>query len=310
MANSPSSTEQTPQDTQMPNAALFDAHYFATGCGQVPYSTTGVWREHFSRIAARIRADIRPSTVLDAGCAMGLLVEHLRDLGVEAEGIDISDYAISSASPHIQPFLRVQSLTQPIAKPYDLIVSIEVLEHLHKPDAEQALANLCQATDDILFSSSPLDYSEPTHFNVQPPEYWAEQFARHGFYRDFDYNADYITDWAVRFRRRQILPHHLAFNYERNLWRTHQQNAELRRKVLDQEWHLGNAAAHIGQIEQRLAERSAEADALHRQIESILTSPGWRFVQTVHQVRKRLAPTGSQREKWLLRMAGRWLSGA
>ena len=37
--------------------------------------------------------------------------------------------------------------------------------------------------------------------NVRPPEYWAEQFARQGFVRDVDFDASFITPWAVRFRR-------------------------------------------------------------------------------------------------------------
>ena len=67
--------------------------------------------------------------------------------------------------------------------------------------AERAIAHLCQASDDILFSSTPLDYREVTHFNVQPIEYWTYQFALHGFVRDVDFDASFITPWAVRFRR-------------------------------------------------------------------------------------------------------------
>jgi len=52
---------------------------------------------------------------------------------------------------------------------------------------DQAIANLCQASDDILFSSTPDDYREFTHVNVQPPEYWAERFALNGFVRDIDF---------------------------------------------------------------------------------------------------------------------------
>ena len=49
------------------------------------------------------------------------------------------------------------------------------------------MANLCPHTADVLFSSTPFDYDEATHLNVQPPDYWAALFARHGFYRDVDF---------------------------------------------------------------------------------------------------------------------------
>ena len=43
----------------------------------------------FDWIAERITRDINPKTVLDAGCAMGFLVEGLRARGVEAWGVDV-----------------------------------------------------------------------------------------------------------------------------------------------------------------------------------------------------------------------------
>ena len=131
----------------------------------------------------------------------GFLVEALRNRGVEAFGIDLSPYAIEHVHESVKPYCRVGSVTDPLDGPYDLIVSIEVVEHMEARDAETALQNFCSQTDDLLLSSSPLDYREPTHVNVQPPEVWAEQLARHGFFRDVDYDASFITPWAGRFRR-------------------------------------------------------------------------------------------------------------
>src|SRR6185436_13205997 len=53
------------------------------------------------------------------------------------------------------------------------------------------------------------------HVNVQPAEYWAEQFARHGFFRDVDYDASFVTPWAVRFRRRRDPLARIVRDYER-----------------------------------------------------------------------------------------------
>ena len=65
--------------------------------------------------------------------------------------------------------------------------------------AANAVANLCAHTDDVLFSSTPGHFKEISHLNVRPPEYWAEQFARHGLYRDVDHDpTTYLCRWAVR----------------------------------------------------------------------------------------------------------------
>lgn len=212
--------------------SLFDAYYYAHCCGR-PYGRQPEWFAFFGQVADRIASDIRPRKVLDAGCAIGLLVEELRSRDIEAFGVDISEYAISQVHESIRPFCWTGSLTDPLPERYDLVVTIEVLEHMPKADAEKALYNICQCTDDVLFSSSPFDYKEVTHFNVQPPEVWAELFARQGFFRDVDFDASFMTPWAVRYRRRSDPNHLLIKDYERKLWLLWKENTDLRSLNLD-----------------------------------------------------------------------------
>ena len=221
-----SATSVTPADT----ASLFDAAYYATGCG-APYERSPVWLALHGAFADRIVSDIAPASVLDAGCAIGLLVEALRNRGVDAWGIDISEYAIGQVPETLKPFCAVHSVTEPLGRRFDLVVCIEVLEHLPRAQSELAVANLCRHADDILFSSSPEDYTEATHFNVQPPECWAELFARQGFYRDVDFDASFITPWAARFRKRTEPAHRLAKDYERKFWLLQNENAQLRKQA-------------------------------------------------------------------------------
>jgi 2-polyprenyl-3-methyl-5-hydroxy-6-metoxy-1,4-benzoquinol methylase len=182
---------------------LYDADYYAHSCGDIPYEHSEVWLNFFGNVADHIKADLHPETVLDAGCAMGFLVECLRERGVEAWGIDISEYAISQVIPAIKPFCRVVDITlfmRP-SKPYDLVTCIEVLEHLTEGEGALAIANLCRCADTILFSSTPYDFTERTHQNVQMPEYWVDKFAINKFRHDRSYNINYLTRWAMLFRR-------------------------------------------------------------------------------------------------------------
>jgi SAM-dependent methyltransferase len=197
--------------------ASFDEYYYAHCCGD-PYERNEALLKFFGGIADRLVADVAPKTVLDAGCAIGLLVEALRERGVDATGIDLSSYAIGKVDERVRAYCHHGSIAEEFPRRYDLIVSIEVLEHMPARDAEAAIANFCRHTDDVLFSSSPLDYKEPTHINVHPPEYWAAEFARHGFYRDVDFEASYITPWATRFRRSTEPLHRVVRNYERRYW--------------------------------------------------------------------------------------------
>ena len=209
----------------------FDARYYATGCGAIPYGYDPAWLAHFENVATRIELSIAPSSMLDAGCAFGLLVDKMRTRGIDAFGIDISEYAISQVHDDVKPFCRQGSIAQPFGRRFDLITCIEVLEHMPTREAEDAVANFCTHTDDVLFSSSPLDYTEATHINVHPVEHWARLFAAHGFHRDVDFDASFIAPWAMRLRRTTATTPELVQAYERRQWRLMDENAQLRAEL-------------------------------------------------------------------------------
>jgi len=286
----------------------FDAYYYQHCCGSL-YERNDAWLNFFGGIAKRIVTEINPATALDAGCAMGFLVECLRQESVLAEGIDISEYAISKAHGSIQPYVRVGSITQPLPQKYDLIVSIEVLEHLHQQECEEAIQNLCQFTDDILFSSTPYDTVEATHYNVQLPDYWIEQFARHGLFRDVDFDATFITPWAIRFRRRQEPVQRIVRNYERKNWALSVENTDLRSQLIALGGQLTQAETQVEFAQASLAETQADRAQLERQLHEheerwadLQKGWMWRLVQKIWGVRLWLIPRGSKRESWLNRL--------
>jgi len=249
---------------------VYDAAYYASGCGPRPYARDAVWLGFFGAVADRIAADIAPRTVLDAGCAMGLLVECLRARGIDAVGVDVSAYAVGQAAEEVRPHLRVGSILEPLGGPYDLVTCIEVLEHLDAADGEAAIANLCAAADDVLFSSSPSDFDEPTHRNVQPPEYWALAFARLGYYRDTAFDASFLTPWAVRFRRMAAPPsadlEPVLAGYERRLWALDQEAAIARDDAAARGAEAAAQAARAEAAEAASGRLAAEAAGLQAEV--------------------------------------------
>ncbi len=181
------------------------------------YKNRDYWYNFFDAVAAKLVDSFTPKTLLDAGCAMGYLVEALRKRGVEAYGIDISNYAIESAAPEVREFLNVQSITDPLPesfpKKFDMVISIEVLEHLFPEDGKKAIEALCSYTDTFLFTSTPDDIDDKNHLNVQQKEYWAKIFAENSFYRDLVQPVDFVAPWALLFRRKDNIAD-VIFNYE------------------------------------------------------------------------------------------------
>ena len=180
----------------------YDRHYFDTALGPIPYDRAREeWLTFFGTIADHIVSEIRPKRVLDVGCAKGFLVEALRDRGVDAFGIDVSEYAIGEVRPDIRPYCRVASAVDPFDRTYDLVVCIEVLEHLSEVEGRSAIANICRSTNDVLFSSTPDDVVEPTHVNVRPRSWWIERFAEHSFQLDVEFDVAFIAAHGMRFKR-------------------------------------------------------------------------------------------------------------
>ena len=257
----------------------YDEFYYANYLPNMPYERNEHWLGFFGKIADHIVRDIQPKTVLDAGCAMGFLVECLRQRGVEAYGIDISPYAIDNVHPDIQPFCRVASIAEALPQKYDLIVSFEVLEHLPPDEAQKAVENLCHHSDDILFSSTPSEFKEPTHINVQPIEHWSEAFARQGFYRDIDYDTSFIAYWAVRYRRAEISQERLTRQYERKLYRLLKENWELRRGAIESHHQLSMNHQHLQDLYKLLAEREQQLRENQEKMTLVVESRGWRMLE-------------------------------
>jgi hypothetical protein len=276
----------------------YDRFYYANSLG-VDYKREDRWLRFFGHIADRLVSDIGPRTVLDAGCAMGFVVEALRDRGVEAFGVDISDYALEQVREDIKPYCTKASVTDPFARRYDLIVCIETLEHLPADDAERAVENICAHTDDVVFSSTPDHFKEVSHVNVSPPEYWAEVFGRHGLFRDVGYDpGTYISPWAVRFRRRGDPPARIAGEYERLVWRLRRENRELRELEIERQAMLAEATARVETLEPLAGRLAAE-------VEMIKSTTAWRLGERLQKGVQRVMPSGTRRGRMLMSAARR-----
>ena len=252
--------------------------YYDFHCGELPYDDIR-WKPFFEQIADHIVCDLSPRTVLDVGCAMGHLVVALRDRGIEAYGIDVSEYAISKVREDIRPFCRVasalESLPQDFPQFYDLVITIEVIEHLYEEDGDLFIKNICKYSDKILFSSSPDDFSEVTHYNVQQAEYWVKRFVREGFFRSLIYDSSYISKQAMLLSREQKDCARIAEDYEHYIRQMRkesesvfsQQKAELEHAVLEEQNKNATLKIEKEEAEQKVQVAKQKVLELEQQLE-------------------------------------------
>ena len=255
-----------------------------------PAQSDDIWKSLCDTIANHILLELHPISILDAGCGKGHLVKVLRERGVNAWGIDISEFAIQNALPESQPFCLVGSILNAFPHPrYDLIICIDVLEHISPEEALRAVENLCLHCDDILISCTPVGYSNLEHFNIQPPDYWAALFNHFGFIHDLSFDATFISPWAMRFLKVQLKLEDQLTAYERKIWYLSQE-VELRRE-LSVEYKNELAQKDMDLQYWKLAPKRLQAE-----LDEIRNSTSWKIITRFQHFRERIIPLGSRRE--------------
>lgn len=233
--------EHLPSPQLSTSAVDYDERYFRSGLG-LPYDESEPhWKRFFGEVADNLVRQLHPRKTLDVGCAKAFLVAALLERGVDAWGVDISDYAISAAVEAARERVMVHDLSQPLDGHYDLIICIEVLEHMAPTDTQKAMDNICAVADRIFFSSTPYDYAEPTHVNLHPTATWVAWFAQRGFFRRTDLDLSYLSPWAMVVERRDLQAADVAYLYETEL-------APLREEVVGKRQALLEAERQVEEV--------------------------------------------------------------
>lgn len=127
-----------------------------------------------------------PDTVVDVGCGAGTWMDAFRARGCPTvHGIDGPWSPLAGRSPDVTTvdftrtasgeWSRLRRLPR-----YDLVVSVEVAEHLPPALADDFVAFLAGSGDVVAFSAAiPLQGGQ-NHVNEQWPDYWIARFAAHG----------------------------------------------------------------------------------------------------------------------------------
>jgi SAM-dependent methyltransferase len=95
---------------------------------------------------------------LDVGCATGFVVEALRELGLEAEGCDVSEYAVAHAAPGAAGHIRVADLRTGLPWPdghFDVVSALETLEHMPPNDIPAVVAELRRVCRGFVYATIP-----------------------------------------------------------------------------------------------------------------------------------------------------------
>jgi SAM-dependent methyltransferase len=140
-------------------------------------------RQSAQRILAVLFEHFRPRSVLDVGCGLGTWLKVAIEMGV-GEVLGVEGPWLQPQSAEIDPKLIVtRELEQPfsLGRLFDLVICLEVAEHLSPAAAESFVQTLTSHAPAVLFSAAIPQQGGTHHLNEQLPEYWASLFAKHDY---------------------------------------------------------------------------------------------------------------------------------
>jgi SAM-dependent methyltransferase len=153
------------------------------------------WRMEI--VCGAIQSVLKPSSVLDAGCAIGDLVAGFIALGIDAYGLEGSRNCMKYlVAPVGNIFFFDLRGFVPLDRRYDLVTCFEVAEHIEREFAMQFVGNLCKLSHRVLMSAAPPGQGGRHHVNCQPPEYWQEQFTFYDYGRERDIERRLKRFWV------------------------------------------------------------------------------------------------------------------
>ena len=140
-------------------------------------------RRSAQRVLPYVLKWVEPKSVIDVGCGLGMWARTFLDLGVpEVHGLDGETVPQDQLLIPRENFEAVD-LSRPFSRDrsYDLVVSLEVGEHLNEEHAETFVDTLTSLGQVVLYSAAIPLQRGAHHVNEQWPEYWARKFAARGY---------------------------------------------------------------------------------------------------------------------------------
>lgn len=169
---------QAAQEAAKAPAHPFDQDYFHGGRKVGGYAGEGYRDFPVHAITARHVLDRKPTSVLELGCARGYVLKRIQDAGVPAHGLEISEHCqLTRVVDGVVTWDITRTPWPETVVPYDLCVSVAVLEHIPEDKLPAVFAEMARCTQRGLHGVDVHDddHFDQTHVTIRPIEWWRER---------------------------------------------------------------------------------------------------------------------------------------
>lgn len=129
----------------------------------------------------------KPQSVIDYGCGCGFYLESALNKGVkDLKGYELSQIALSYAHPSIKKYISIEDCGRLIpTKKYDMVICVEVVEHIKPEDTDNILTNLKNSLGGVLvFSAARIGQGGTGHINLRDRSFYVDWFEKNGLVAD------------------------------------------------------------------------------------------------------------------------------
>ncbi len=146
------------------------------------YDAPGVWSrepDEDKQVIAAMAAAFAPTRVLEIGCFAGAVLALLAQRGIAAEGVEVSHLALTLAPPALRRRIHFGDLRSLELPGYDLILGMDVFEHLNPGDLPAYLERCAQLLGQggYVLTNLPAYGPDPVFGEVHP--YFFEAWEQH-----------------------------------------------------------------------------------------------------------------------------------
>lgn len=124
-----------------------------------------------------------PQSVLDVGCGLGTWLKVISDCGIDdflgVDGIEIAEDSFLVSKNRFQKQNLISHWD--LGRDFDLILCLEVAEHLPRDSASNFIRCLTNHSDIIVFSAAVPNQPGQGHINCQWINYWQDLFNKYGY---------------------------------------------------------------------------------------------------------------------------------
>lgn len=146
-----------------------------------------------------IMSHMNPSTVLDLGCGGCNFSNMFNDSGCDVTAVDGSKHAADTANKGVDFILHDLTEALSLGKKFDLVLCVEVIEHLEEAYENALLKTIVSHADDwVVFTGAKPGQGGKGHVNCKELEYWEGKLEDRGVVVDHELTRAIQKEWRSR----------------------------------------------------------------------------------------------------------------